>query len=327
MAGFNKLGDEIKKSLSGIFAKEASTAASSAKSPKITGSDKAGGKREVPNEPHEALWLQTALNETFSLFGKHVSENLVTIEKDLNDKLDTSIARQDEKLGKIDSLEIQVKQMQATISEMQTENASFATKIDTASTAASAAIASQSSSTPQFAHASTPYEMRTVARIGNLGWDTDEKILMERALELLGKANITQDMYTGLSASIGRSGTGSAAELCFYQSQKLQTARMAIKALRCEFSAGRVAWLDAKKERAEMKPARVVHRLADFLQDIENTREEKFEVEKVMNGKFVKINGQRVGFTLRGEWQWTAWACSRYSVETMEMAKAYAEGD
>ena len=71
-------------------------------------------------------------------------------------------------------------------------------------------------------------------------------------------------------------------ELCFKDPSDLQTARLAVKPLDRTYSDGRYVWLDAKKERNELKPARVVHRMADALEDVESQQDPPLTVEKFL---------------------------------------------
>ena len=56
-------------------------------------------------------------------------------------------------------------------------------------------------------------------------------------------------------------------------------------------------WLDAKKERSELRPARLVHRAAECLEDVEASREDKAPIVQDLIGKVIKVGGSRVGFS------------------------------
>ena len=118
---------------------------------------------------------------------------------------------------------------------------------------------------------------------------------------------------------------GSAAQIVFSTPADLAETRAAVQALNRSYITGKWVWLDAKKENYELRPARLVHRVCDMLLDFESQREDPLEVEKVMNGKFVKVGGHRAGFTLHSQWKWTGYAVKRYSAEQLEMAKGYAD--
>eukprot|EP00973_Karenia_brevis_P017416 2388935-Karenia_brevis.AAC.1 len=77
-----------------------------------------------------------------------------------------------------------------------------------------------------------------------------------------------------------------------------------------------------------MRPARIVHRVHQYLQDVEISRgDQARKIEKHMNGKFVTANGDRVCYTFRGEQRWTAKGVSFYSDEEREIGGACAEND
>ena len=173
----------------------------------------------------------------------------------------------------------------------------------------------------------TPHEQRTAAVIGNLGWDTDSKTLVERARQVLQDAAVDSSKFVGPVAITGRNGKGSMAELCFTQPQDPQAAKLAVATLGKSFSGERVVWLDTKRERSERRPARIVHRMEEILTDVEAAMPEPMAVEKFLNGKYVKTGGKRAGYTLKGEWIWTQHAMTRYCEETRNMANAYAEAE
>ena len=82
--------------------------------------------------------------------------------------------------------------------------------------------------------------------------------------------------------------TGSWVLLIFLTPQALQSARAAISASRYEVG-GRRLWCDAAKTRAELLPARLVHRCATALTNEEESRaaDDRLPVEKVRKGKQV----------------------------------------
>jgi len=178
--------------------------------------------------------------------------------------------------------------------------------------------------------ATTPFDQRVVARMGNLGWDCSKEVVTTRAKEVLEKAGIKPGDYVGLAASFKQK--GSSAELCFNTPILLQKAKFAISDLDVSYRDDKApVWLNVKKDREEMRPARVVHRVTDLIEEAESGREDKLEVEKVMNGKKVLVGpkgSQHIaGYSNKGVWIWTQWSRSRYTEEFLEMAKAYAEDD
>ena len=68
-----------------------------------------------------------------------------------------------------------------------------------------------------------------------------------------------------------------------------------------------------------------------MLEDFESTLPEpqRLTIEKDLKGKCVKASpgNIRLGYTLRGEWHWTAAAVQRYSQEQRDMARSFAEDE
>jgi hypothetical protein len=89
----------------------------------------------------------------------------------------------------------------------------------------------------------------------------------------------------------------------------------------------KVVWLDAKKERSEMRAARVIHRIAKVLEETERLREDTLAVTKHVGGKYVTVNGQRACFTLHGSVKWTAWATARYPKPDLDWMQGFAEAN
>ena len=168
-----------------------------------------------------------------------------------------------------------------------------------------------------------PYEQRVIARIGNLGWNTEKKTIEERAKQVLNEAGVNSGKYKHLAAVSAK--LGSAAELVFNAPEDLQAARFAVKALDKQFEDGRFVWLDAKKEQAELRPSRLMNRAAECIVDVESRREDKMEVQKNSSGKFVKVGGTKFGFACNSQWRWTPEAGTRYGNEVLDMIKDYAE--
>ena len=189
------------------------------------------------------------------------------------------------------------------------------------------ATANHARSAPESSHVVVPREARTIAVIGNLGWDTPRSVIMERAKQVFTDAGVSPESFSSLCAITFKDDKGSTAQLCFNQPAQLQVAGLAVRALNRTYQQGRYVFLDVRKELSEWRPGQIVRRMADFLGDVEAARTDRLEIKPFMNGKFVKVGGDRVGFTFKGEWKWTQFAVTRFSREIMETAKEYAEGE
>ena len=148
-------------------------------------------------------------------------------------------------------------------------------------------------------------------------------VVVGRAKEVLRQAGVQENEWQSMASVSAKK--GSAVELVFSTPMHVKTRCLAVTALNKQYVSGKYAWLDAKKERSEMKPARMMHCVHDLLVDIETSREDKAVVEKDPKGKIVKAGGKRIGFSLRGVWWWTEEANKRYSTEQLKLAAAYVD--
>lgn len=84
-------------------------------------------------------------------------------------------------------------------------------------------------------------------------------------------------------------------------------------------------WLDRKQTRAEAARVRSVHKLADFLRDLEAGRPGARPITKYMAQKSVLIGGQRVAFMAGTTVKWTQAGAARVGAHDRELATAFAE--
>ena len=171
----------------------------------------------------------------------------------------------------------------------------------------------------------TPYELRTHAVLGGLGWDESAERLMEKASSTLTKAGVDTATFSAVTAIVSRNNEGSTVQMVFRTAGELAAAKLLVRAALCRGWSDKNIWLDAKKSRTEMKPARLVHRIAQVLQDFEDGRADKQQIEKNMIGKNVRNASGQLGWSRAGIWIWTAVAKARYTVEQLDIAKSYAE--
>lgn len=151
---------------------------------------------------------------------------------------------------------------------------------------------------------SLAYECRTVARIGNCGWDVPSEDLVARA------AGIPDNQYHSLHSSRPKHLKGSSCDLVFRNAEQLQTGKAAMQAMAHVFDGcSNPAWLDARNI------AKIMHRMHDVLQDIENIKPERVKLTKFMNGEQIKRNGTLIGHTAHSRWVWTSSAFNLYSLK------------
>lgn len=153
---------------------------------------------------------------------------------------------------------------------------------------------------------------------------------MERAQALLAEAGVERSTWQGMAPLTPTGGLGSAAEVMFRAPQSLQAERLAVKALRKEHMAGKPAWLDAKRDRAETAPVRIVHRLHQALSDVARTASGHQgsaapEVVKDVGGRSVRVRGVRVAHISRLRVRWTPAAAAHFAEEERDAAASFAE--
>ena len=71
----------------------------------------------------------------------------------------------------------------------------------------------------------------------------------------------------------------------------------------------------------------MVHRAAEFLDDLEAADGRNGHIEKDILNKCVKVNGVKAGFSFCAEWRWTRWAIDRYTETERSDGKAFAEDE
>ncbi len=84
-------------------------------------------------------------------------------------------------------------------------------------------------------------------------------------------------------------------------------------------------WLDIEKTRTELRPARIIHRATEMLEEIESLKVEKITIEKFINGKQIKSQGKMLAWSFHGALQYSAYARQRYSEEERQQVVAFAE--
>ena len=254
------------------------------------------------------------------IFGAKVDERLTAVEASATDAS-----------AKVDAYE-------GRISDLEAVNVDTERRLKEAEEAAKAATAAvqqleekmKSSPASSASHGGpgqrVPYEKRVLAKIGNLGWNDKPDVILARAREVLQAAEIPDTDFSGLSAPRRE---GSQAELCFKSPEVLQKARLHVRALRKSFDTtpnGKTVWLDVLKDRAELRPARIVHRAFDMIEEMEAKMQPPLKLEKRLDGKYIKAEGnKRIGFVAGGQWHWSPWARARYPSDALDEAKQYAD--
>ena len=168
-----------------------------------------------------------------------------------------------------------------------------------------------------------PYEQRTVAKIGGFQFDTPDKDMVSFASEKLTEAGVLADAYRHLHCPFTK---GSWVLLTFSCPSQLQDARMAFQS-KAFVHNDRKIWLDAAKTKAELKPARIIHRAYTALSEQEKEVSEPQQLEKNLKGKQIKMGKLVLAYSLYSELKWTTAAKERYGPENCEILKAWIESE
>ena len=90
-----------------------------------------------------------------------------------------------------------------------------------------------------------------------------------------------------------------------------------------------MAWLDVAKTPQQLKPYRIVHRMADVLSNFESLKMEtdRAAITKDMPRKKVKRGGVDMGETLYGKWQWSPVSAQHYSADQLKHAEEWAASE
>ena len=239
--------------------------------------------------------------------------------KDSMAKQSAEIAALRESLGKH---EASCNDRFAHLEKRQAEQASILDKIVTPDSAASTSGSSQRPPAAN-ANADVPYEQRVVAKIGGFTYDSLASDMTSFAIEKLTEIGVAPDSYNHLHCPFAK---GSWLLVTFEKPQILQRARMAFQSHQFTLH-GRRIWLDAAKTKAELKPARLIHRAMTALTEQEKDRQDRQDLEKVMKGKQVKMGRTVLAFTLNSELKWTTAAKERYGEDQCDLMRGWCESE
>lgn len=188
------------------------------------------------------------------------------------------------------------------------------------------------SATPSAAseHSSVPYEQRQLAILGCLGWDTPSDELLKNATDALMRAGVPPASYSHIAPLVPAQGRRSGAEVFFLTPQSLQQARVAVRSARISYVPKKYVWLDAKKERSETAPARMIHRLHEAVAEAMVARaavrgQQVPRIDKDVPGRSLRADGHRVAYVAQLCVRWTAAGVAAFSAQGREDAAAFAE--
>lgn len=90
------------------------------------------------------------------------------------------------------------------------------------------------------------------------------------------------------------------------------------------YTSGRPTWADIRKGRRATERARLIHRLAELLEEYEADRkQQRMVVTKRIQSLTILVGGQRAAFFGDGELRFTTWARERYSDDERSSALGF----
>ena len=255
----NRIGEQDGSAIKSVFSPDVLSPAS--KRERRDDAQQAGHTRplspneDIPFEPRPLKYMGWAVarcqEASLSIFGEEMARQMAELES----KIDSNSAR-------TDALEARIKQLEERPTTapdspgIAQEIADIRRQVEAATLGA--------------AEADVPYENRTLAIMGNLGFDTGADVLEQRCQALLHECGLGPEHFSGVAST--RRESGSACEIVFASPQLLSQTRVKIKALRKTSQTRRTVWLDVKKTRSELKPGRMTHRVHEVLEIFEGER-------------------------------------------------------
>lgn len=159
--------------------------------------------------------------------------------------------------------------------------------------------------------------------MGNLGWDTEGSVLLDRATQIISDIGMS-DKVIEMRAAVSKQGTGSCVDIMWTNTADIQEAKFKVRCKNIIWT-GRQVWVGRKKSREEMKLARMIHKTAEIMEAFEWDRPDGGRIEKNVANKYMNLNGVRMFYTLRGTLMNTVHAALRYTSDELEQIRAFAE--
>lgn len=299
-------------------------------------------KRGAPAASSDTDWLQNALRVTFKAFGEEVDQRFNLVESRV-EALEGTTGEVAKKLtahrGALEEAGARLKKAEEAIEALKKNPAPPDAQTSEASQVLEKRVQDiearmkRDQQMPGAGSSSDPppsrptAQDRTLARVGNLGWDSDGPELAKRFKELLAKTGIPEDSCVWAAPIVGRSGKGSAMQVQFADATTVDRLRAACRAARVTYGGDRFVWCDVQRTPEELRPAKLVHRVAEVLADFEKGKQDGgLQVEKHMYTKTVTLGGDRVAYILAGKLRFCGPLPDRYSQEDIDLMRGFAEG-
>lgn len=278
---------------------------------------------DAPFPPEQSSWLRAAISDAIS---NAVGSSLESFGQHLDVQLNN--LRSDVAAARFEASEASAVALgtRETAQEHERRLSNLAARFDELERLTRLSATSSTASEQP----SIPYEKRQLAVIGSLGWDSPPEQFLERAMETLQRAGVAASAYSHVAPLVPAHGRGSGAEVFFHSAAALQQARIAVRSARVSFVPNRFAWLDAKRERSENAPARIIHRLHEAVVDALTARAAERgqplpRVDKDVPGRSLRLDNQRAAYVAQLRVRWTAAGVAALTDQERSEAVAFAE--
>ena len=274
-----------------------------------------------------ADWLKEAVGGAISHLGRAVDERVAKVENQV-EELDQRIVLLEKNTKKTRTDEVAVEAQKATAQIEGLKGDLKAVKDELTAVKTGKGPSSPAPGTCGGQDLTpVPWNLRTQARMGELGWDTPGPELVQRAKKALTDAGVSEGDWQNMRPVVhARTQKGSAVELSFAEPSGLRTASNALKDKSFVLEGReKPVWLGPKKEQAELRPGRLTRRCFEHVQKVLEAKQSTHSVKKRMDAKWVEINDHVAAYVLNGRIEWTAHAAAILSDEERQVAKAFAE--
>ena len=167
----------------------------------------------------------------------------------------------------------------------------------------------------------TPYEQRTTAVIGRLGWDLSGAECKDKSEAILREIGVP---YTAVIAFRSQACFGCTVE--FDSADLLRKARIKVQALNRTLPGARgPVWLDAQKTRAERRPTMMLTRAERWTRETLDEKDGVWEVLKDTRKRMLTLDAAPMGAPAGRQWKWLNAATNVLSDEERAIGKDYIE--
>ena len=262
---WEKVKGQVEATLDGVIAGEP-------KKGKGANGEVLGAMGPAPFESRQSEWLQQLIVKQTAWLGEAFDDRIEEVSAEVSAiKTELQVVRQSQssfatKEVMLDETRRELCAMRKDIVEELHQELLTASPSNPAPGSPARSMNSSMSS----ASAGIPWERRTIATMGNLGWDQTELGVQARAKEALQKAQIEDKDWHTLSPLFRRGGRGSLVELHFVSAEALQMAIGKFRATEIKFVEGQCkdpVWLNIKKTQAERLPGRKLKLLHQMLNE------------------------------------------------------------